>query len=75
METHFTFIFYTVHGEFIHKSYFYFAQSSCTVFYPQQVNMMEIHLWWENAHIVLIQILELSHENLSPIGYQGNQTS
>ena len=42
--------------------------SSRTDCYPQQVNVMETPLWWENAHIVLMLILEYSHVNLLPNG-------
>lgn len=32
--------------------------STRTAFYPQQINLMETHLWWENAYIILIQIFD-----------------
>ena len=44
--------------------------SSRTDFYAQQVNLMKIHLWWDNVHILFVWNLEYSHENLSPVGWK-----
>ena len=53
MEIHLTSIFHSVHGNFMAKVIFMCTMSSRTGFYLQKVNLLEIHLWWENAHIVL----------------------
>jgi hypothetical protein len=56
METHETFHFYSVHENLSKKSTFVCTTLSRTDIYPQQVH-----------HIFFIEILEYSHENLSPM--------
>lgn len=40
------------------KVIFMYITSLRTAFNPQQVNLMETHLWWENTQIVFMWILE-----------------
>jgi hypothetical protein len=68
METHLTCILYSVHENLTAIVIFMYTTSSRTALYLQKVHLMETHHRWENAHIVLMQIFEYSHENLSPIG-------
>ena len=65
-----TYIFLFGIWEFNSKNSFLCTTSSCTTFYSQQVNGNDGNISWENAHIVVMRILEYLHENLFPIGWK-----
>ena len=52
------------------KVHFVCTTSPHTDFYQQQVSLVETHHLWENVHILFMQILLDSHENLLPIGWK-----
>jgi hypothetical protein len=57
IKTHLTFLFGT--------KIFFYVHSSHAAF-----NQFDGNICWENVHIVFMQMIEYSRENLSPIGWK-----